>query len=146
MFTRGLTIATESVLVVSNVKFDQINYLHETFCATWYHLCNLLKACNFTKSNTHQYVFLTFLKLYNWYKIAQKFTYILRINQLFLRHSQRNLFEEKLFKIISSNGWSRKLASNIKWISANYVTFITPEIIKKKKDCLSDDFRGNRSI
>ena len=33
---------------------------------------NKASACNFTKSNTPPRVFLTFLKLYKWYQIAQK--------------------------------------------------------------------------
>ena len=32
--------------------------------------------CNFTKSNTPSWVFLTFLKLYKWYQIAQSITYM----------------------------------------------------------------------
>ena len=33
-------------------------------------------ACNFTKSNTHLWVFFTFFKLYTWYQIAQRTTFI----------------------------------------------------------------------
>ena len=57
-------------------------------CAIWYRLYNLKKerstqggvihlvklqalACNFTKSITLPWVFLTFLKLYKWYQIVQ---------------------------------------------------------------------------
>ena len=59
-------------------------------CAIWYHLYNLknvknidgrvlllvklLKACNFTKSNTPPWVFFTFFELYSWYQIAQNIT------------------------------------------------------------------------
>ena len=59
-------------------------------CAIWYDLYNLknvknthggvlllvklLKACNFTKSNTPPWVFFTFFELYSWYQIAQKIT------------------------------------------------------------------------
>ena len=32
-------------------------------------------ACNFTKSNTSPWLFLTFFKLYKWYRIAQRITY-----------------------------------------------------------------------
>ena len=63
------------------------------FCAICYHLCNLknvkntnggvllvlklhAKACNFTKSNTPPWLFFTFLKLYKWYQIAQRITYM----------------------------------------------------------------------
>ena len=35
------------------------------------------KACNFTKSNTLPWVFFTFLKLHNWYQIAQSISYTL---------------------------------------------------------------------
>ena len=64
-----------------------IKCLFVMFYAIWYHLCNLKKrekhpcsnvtfrkvasACNFTKSNTPPWVFLTFFKLYKWYQIAQ---------------------------------------------------------------------------
>ena len=34
------------------------------------------EACNFTKSNTHPWVFFTFLKLYKWHQIAQRTTYL----------------------------------------------------------------------
>ena len=37
---------------------------------------NLMQACNFTKSNTHPWVFFTFFKLYKWYQIAQRITYM----------------------------------------------------------------------
>ena len=58
------------------------------FCAIWYHLYNLknvknthgeillLVSCNFTKSSTPPWVFFTFFKLYKWYQIAQRITYI----------------------------------------------------------------------
>ena len=32
-------------------------------------------TCNFTKSNTPPWVFLTFFKLYKWYQIAQSVSY-----------------------------------------------------------------------
>ena len=58
-------------------------------CAIWYHLYNLKHvknthggvlllvkfkalACNFTKSNTPPWVFLTFFKLYKWYQMPQR--------------------------------------------------------------------------
>ena len=34
-------------------------------------------VCNFSKSNTPPWVFLTFLKLYKWYQIVQRITYFL---------------------------------------------------------------------
>ena len=60
----------------------------------WYHLHSLknvknthgrvlilvtlqAKACNCTKINTLPWVFFTFLKLYKWYHIVQRITYIL---------------------------------------------------------------------
>ena len=65
-------------------------------CAIWYHLYNLknvknthggvLKACNFTKSNTPPWVFFTFFGLYSWYQIPQNITNINRI-QYFVIHS-----------------------------------------------------------
>ena len=33
-------------------------------------------ACNFTESNNPPWVFFTFFKLYNWYQIAQRITYL----------------------------------------------------------------------
>ena len=61
--------------------------------AIWYHLYNLknlknthgevllsvklqTEVCNFTKSNSPPWVFLTFLKLHKWYQIAQRITYV----------------------------------------------------------------------
>ena len=59
-------------------------------CTIWYHLFHLkhekctwrsvsfskvAEACNFTKSNIPPWAFLTFLKLYKWYQIAQRITY-----------------------------------------------------------------------
>ena len=41
------------------------------------HPWRIVKACNFTKSNTPSWVFLTFLKFYKWYQIAQNITYVL---------------------------------------------------------------------
>ena len=46
-----------------------LNEGYMTFCAMiWYNLYNLkvADACNFTKSNTPLWVFLTFLKLCKW--------------------------------------------------------------------------------
>ena len=62
-------------------------------CAIWYHLYNFknvknthlvvlllgklhAEACNFTKSNTPQWVFYTFFKLYKLYQIAQSVSYM----------------------------------------------------------------------
>ena len=62
-------------------------------CTIWYHLYNLenvknthggvlilvklnVEACNFTKINTPPWVFFTFLKLHEWYQIAQNNTYV----------------------------------------------------------------------
>ena len=43
-------------------------------CTIWYQPA---EACNFTKSNTPLWVFHTFFKLYKWYQIAQRITYVL---------------------------------------------------------------------
>ena len=68
-------------------------------CAILYHLYNLrnvknthgrmlllvklqAEACSFTKSNTPLWVFLTFLKLHKWYKIAQRIHYRLKLGHL----------------------------------------------------------------
>ena len=62
-------------------------------CTIWYYLYNLknvknthegvlilvklqAKACSFTKINTPPLVFFTFLKLYKWYQIAQRNTFM----------------------------------------------------------------------
>ena len=136
MFTRGLTTATESVLVGSKAKFDRIHYLHETLSAIWYHLYNLknvktlLEPATLLKVTLHGYFSL--FKFYKWYQIVQNITYILRINRLFLRLSQNITIRRKaVSKIISSDGWFRKFPCNVKWISANHLTSIPPETIKK---------------
>ena len=66
-----------------------VNSLKGMLCKIWYHLYNLknventnrgvlfLKACNFTKSNTPQWVFFTFFKLHKWYQIVQSVSTIL---------------------------------------------------------------------
>ena len=68
-------------------------------CAIWYHLQNLKnvksthggvlilvklqdKASNFTKINTALWAFFTFFKLYKWYQIAQRITYLKWVNDL----------------------------------------------------------------
>ena len=67
-------------------------------CTIWYHLDNLKNvknihggvlllvkfqalACNFTKSNTHPWVFFTFLNLYKCHQIAQR-TMITKIRMI----------------------------------------------------------------
>ena len=60
--------------------------LYVTRYAIWYHLYNLKKHekhpwmsvnfSNFTKINTPSWVFFTFFKLYKWYQIAQRITYL----------------------------------------------------------------------
>ena len=66
-------------------------------CAIWYNLYKLdnvknthggvlllvrllAKACNLTKSNTPPWIFLTFLKLYEWYQIAQNITCVVDVD------------------------------------------------------------------
>ena len=46
------------------------------FCAIWYHLYNLKDVKN-AKINTPPWVFFTFLKLYKWYQIAQRITFVI---------------------------------------------------------------------
>ena len=70
-------------------------------CAIWYHLCNLknvknahggvlllvksqAKACNFNKSNTPPWLFVTFFKLYKQYQIVQRITYSLMLTELLI--------------------------------------------------------------
>ena len=68
-------------------------------CAIWCHLCDLKNvknthggvllfaklqaACILTKSNTHPWVFFTFLKLHKWHLIVQRTTYIPHFFALF---------------------------------------------------------------
>ena len=40
------------------------------------------KVRDFTKSNTPAWVFFTFLKLYKWYQIAQRITYIQNLKNM----------------------------------------------------------------
>ena len=68
------------------------NKQFEILCVIWYHLYNLknlrnthggvlllvklqTEACNFNKSNTPLWVFLTFFRLYKWYQIPQSIPY-----------------------------------------------------------------------
>ena len=70
--------------------------------AIWYHLYNFKKVknthggmlilvnlqaepCNFTKINTPPWVFFTFFKLYKWYQIAQRTTFMLLLISLYSR-------------------------------------------------------------
>ena len=70
-------------------------------CAIWYHLCNLknvknthggvlllvksqAKACNFNKSNTPPWLFVTFFKLHKQYQIVQRITYSLMLTELLI--------------------------------------------------------------
>ena len=70
-----------------------LRYWTVTLCAIWYHLYNLKKrenthgrvllsvklladVCNFTKRNTPPWVSFTLFKLYKWYQIAQRTTYV----------------------------------------------------------------------
>ena len=76
-------------------RSGQVMHTYVMRCAIWYHLYNLnnvknthggllllvkskslLRACNFTKSNTPPWVFFTFFKLYKWYQIAPSITYM----------------------------------------------------------------------
>ena len=42
------------------------------------------EACNFTRSNTPPWVFFTLFKLYEWYQIEQRITYVTACKQLHL--------------------------------------------------------------
>ena len=70
------------------ISDNGVNSIYMVRYAIWYHLYNLknvknthgwvliIVACNFTKINTPPRVFFTFFKLYKWYQIAQRTTYI----------------------------------------------------------------------
>ena len=65
--------------VNSGSRGKNLNKGYMKFCAMiWYNLYNLkvADACNFTKSNTPLWVFLTFLKLCKWYQIVQSIIYL----------------------------------------------------------------------
>ena len=91
--------------------------------AIWYHLYNLkivknthggvlilvklqALACNFTKINTPPWVFFTLFKLYKWYQIAQRITYM---HLLFLRrtfHTNYKLNIQTARKVSKYGGFS----------------------------------------
>ena len=69
-----------------------ISVAFQVLCAVWHHLYNLKNVknihnavlllvklqtsiCNFTKSNIPPWAFSTFLKLHQWYQIAQNVSY-----------------------------------------------------------------------
>ena len=53
-----------------------------------------LTVCNFTKINTPPGVFFTFFKLYKWYQIAQRITYLLwSLGKRFIRLQYIKIFE-----------------------------------------------------
>ena len=62
--------------------------------AIWYHLYNLKNVknthrgtpCNFTKTNTSPWVFVTLLKFYKWYQIVQSMTYDVLWEYAFLKN------------------------------------------------------------
>ena len=76
-----------------NTNVSRFRIIFVMLCAIWHHLYNLknvknthggvillvklqAEAYNFTKSNTFPYVFFTFLKLNEWYQIAQSMPYL----------------------------------------------------------------------
>ena len=106
--------------LIKTSKIDAVSNLYETFHAIWYHLYDLknvknthggvlplvkLQAsiCNFTKSNTHPWVFFTFLKLYKLYQIAESISY--EIFNTFLMHFEiRMLFKISISALQNSSG------------------------------------------
>ena len=93
-------------------QFDAGRWFYTTIgggCAIWYHLYNLKnvknthggililvklhgEACNFDKINTPPWVLFTFFKLYKWYQIAQRTTYMLNdcLYILYVKSSNSN--------------------------------------------------------
>ena len=74
----------DKIKVVDILQNKRLRYMCRIYlmlcpiCYHLYHLKNVTNtieecylACNFTKSNTPPWVFLTFFKLYKWYQIAQ---------------------------------------------------------------------------
>ena len=45
-------------------------------------LVKLPETCNFTKTNTPPWLFFTFLKLYKWFQIAQRITYLSTVSRI----------------------------------------------------------------
>ena len=68
-------------------------------------------ACNFTKSNNRPRVFFMFLKLYNWYQIAQSVTYSPSIRTISVIWN---------LKAIKSSVWARILFRNM-WMISSFV-------------------------
>ena len=75
-----------------DVWVSQNDFAYMVLCAIWYHVHNFknvknthggmlisvklqAEACIFTKIST-PWVFFTFFKLYKWYQIAQRITYV----------------------------------------------------------------------
>ena len=75
------------------IPMARLPLICEMHCAIRYHLNNFknvknthrrmlisvklqVEACNFTKINIPPWVFFTFFKLYKWYQIAQRITYV----------------------------------------------------------------------
>ena len=97
-FLKKMFLMLYSVICFSDHSslFDCVYFLRYwtvTLCAIWYHLYNLKKrekypwksvtfskvagyVCNFTKRNTPPWVSFTLFKLYKWYQIAQRTTYV----------------------------------------------------------------------
>ena len=99
-------------LTIKETLFEytfQYTFLNKTIYvmryAIWYHLYNLKnvknthkgvlilvklqsEAYNFTKINTPSWVFFTYFKLYKWYHIAQRTTYLSIVQSLALSSSQ----------------------------------------------------------
>ena len=98
-----------------DIKWTKIFMTYVMRCAIWYHLYKLrnvknthggvlilvklqAEACNFTKTNTPPWVFFTFFKLYKWYHIAQRTTYIV------LSTNEKDI-EEKALNFYNSHGF-----------------------------------------
>ena len=74
------------------------------------------KACNFTKSNTPPWVFFTFFKLYNWYKIAQSITYE-RSGGKKKNFRRKSSPKQEIAEIVNSNALASKFSFNVEYFN-----------------------------
>ena len=64
--------------VISHIIISITNNLYNEFAVR----CAMLSACDFTKINTPSWLFFTFFKLYKWYQIAQRITFVTFLKNL----------------------------------------------------------------
>ena len=78
--------------------FEQLRHMHQKFkmlCAIWYHLYNLKHV-----NNTSLWVFFTFFKLYQWYKIAKSIT---SLKNIYTKRSHISCYSHLISVYVSKN-------------------------------------------